>query len=328
MTCKLTWRAETWSLATPFTISRSSRTEAEVVVAELEEAGVRGRGECQPNPRYNDSPGKVIAVFESLRREIESGALDRTGLQQALDPGAARNALDCAFWDLEAKKKGVRVWDLADLPAPGPVQTAYTLSLGTPKEMAEAAAANTARPLIKLKLAGGEDLERVRAVRAALPETAIIVDANEGWRAEETETLAGELAALGVRMIEQPLPATEDAALAGIRAPVPFCADESCHVGSDVAALRDRYGMVNIKLDKTGGLTGALELLAQAREAGMAVMAGCMVATSLSMAPAMLVAQEAVFVDLDGPLLLARDRDPGLRYEDSMVFPPAPDLWG
>ncbi len=265
--------------------------------------------------------------IESLRARIEDG-LDRRGLQQALPAGAARNALDCAFWDLEAKRAGRPVWALLGLKAPAPVTTAYTLSLDTPEAMGRAAAENAARPLLKLKLAGPDDLARVEAVRENAPAARLIVDANEGWSLDDYVELAPKLAGLGVDLIEQPLPAGKDAALAGMRRPVPVCADESCHDSASLAGLAGRYDAVNIKLDKTGGLTEALELKDAAGAQGYEIMVGCMLATSLAMAPATLVAQGARFVDLDGPLLLDRDRAEGLYYEDSLLHPPEPALWG
>jgi L-alanine-DL-glutamate epimerase-like enolase superfamily enzyme len=325
-------RHETWPLAGSFTISRGTRTSAEPVVVELTHSGedgrvVLGRGECVPYARYGETVDGVIAAIEGLRTRIEDG-LDRIGLQELLPPGAARNALDCACWDLEAKRAGQPVWELAGLPPLAPVTTAYTLSLDTPEAMGRAAAANTARPLLKLKLAGPDDLARVEAVRANAPETRLIVDANEGWTLDDYVALAPKLAMLGVVLIEQPLPAGRDAALAGLPRPVPVCADESCHATDSLAELAGRYDAVNIKLDKTGGLTEALELKQAALAQGYQIMVGCMLATSLAMAPAILVAQGAAFVDLDGPLLLGRDRPEGLRYQGSSLYPPEPALWG
>jgi L-alanine-DL-glutamate epimerase-like enolase superfamily enzyme len=269
----------------------------------------------------------VIAAIEGLRARIEAG-LDRIGLQDLLPPGAARNALDCAYWDLEAKRAGQPVWQLCGLPPLEAVTTAYTLSLDAPEAMGRAAAENAARPLLKLKLAGPDDLARVEAVRANAPETRLIVDANEGWSLDDYEALAPKLAALGVVLIEQPLPAGQDAPLAGTQRPVPVCADESCHATDSLAEIAGRYDVVNIKLDKTGGLTEALKLKQAAQAQGFQVMVGCMLATSLAMAPAVLVAQGASFVDLDGPLLLAGDRPGGLTYDGSTLHPPEPALWG
>ena len=320
-------RGETWPLAGSFTISRGSRVEARVVVAEISGDGVAGRGECVPYAHYGETADGVVAAIEALAGAVANG-LDRLSLQDALAPGAARNALDCALWDFEAKRRGEPVWRLAGLPEPGPLTTAYTLSLDSPEAMAAAAAAHASRPLLKLKLAGEGVVERVAAVRAAAPDTRIIVDANEAWTLDLLMRASPEMARLGVEMIEQPLPAGADGALEGIDCPVPLCADESCHGVDTLAGLESRYDIVNIKLDKTGGLTEALALAGAARAAGLGVMVGCMIGTSLAMAPATLVAAGAAFVDLDGPLLLARDRDPGIAFEGSVMHPPPPALWG
>jgi L-alanine-DL-glutamate epimerase-like enolase superfamily enzyme len=321
--------SQRWPIAGTFTISRGSKSEAEVLLATIAEDGGRlaGRGECVPYARYGETVASVTAQIEALRADIEAG-LDRSALQAALTPGAARNALDCALWDLEAKRSKRRVWQLAGLAEPQPVVTAFTLSLDSAAAMGAAAKRNAGRPLLKLKVSGPGDLERVRAVRANAPGARLIVDANEGWSAEDLDTLAPQLAALGVELIEQPLPASQDEALAGRSRAVAVCADESCHGLATLDALAGKYDAVNIKLDKTGGLTEALAVAQAARQRGLAVMVGCMVATSLAMAPALLAAQQARYVDLDGPLLLARDRSPGLRYDGSLVHPPAPDLWG
>ena len=331
-------RHETWPLAGSFTISRGTRTTAETVLVELSDPegtahstdggqAACGRGECVPYAHYGETIEGVIAAIEGLRARVEDG-LDRIGLQALLPPGAARNALDCAYWDLEAKRAGEPVWQLCGLPPWDAVTTAYTLSLETPEIMGRAAAANASRALLKLKLAGPDDLARVEAVRANAPQTRLIVDANEGWSLEDYVALAPRLAALGVVLIEQPLPAGQDAGLAGVSRPVPVCADESCHASDSLAELAGRYDAVNIKLDKTGGLTEALKLKQAAMDQGFQIMVGCMVATSLAMAPAILVAQGAAVVDLDGPLLMARDRPEGLRYEGSTLHPPQPALWG
>ncbi|MEX0922615.1 MAG: N-acetyl-D-Glu racemase DgcA [Rhodovibrionaceae bacterium] len=324
---RLTLRRESWPIRGSFRISRGAKTAAEVVVVELSRGGARGRGECVPYSRYGESLDGVIAAIEAQRGEIEGG-MDRAALQQALPAGAARNALDCALWDLEAKLAGTPVWRLAGLDKPGSVTTAYTLSLDSAEIMAEAAAAQAERPLLKLKLAGPEDLDRVRAVRKAAPNPKLVVDANEGWTLEAYQATAPELRALGVAMIEQPLPVGEDAGLAGIERLVPLCADESCHDRATLAALEGRYDLVNIKLDKTGGLTEALALKAEAEAAGFGIMVGCMLATSLAMAPAVLLAQGAEVVDLDGPLLLDRDRPEALDITGSEIAPPRPELWG
>ena len=324
---RLVVRQESWPLAQAFTISRGSRTTAEVVVAEVSEGAHRGRGEGVPYARYGETVAGVVKSLEAMVPKVEEG-LDRAALQEAMPPGAARNALDAALWDLEAKVSGKSVARLAGLEPPGSLTTAYTLSLDTPEGMGRAAAEHKARPLLKIKVTGEGDLERVRAVRAAAPRSRLIVDANEAWSPEHFERYAPALAELGVALIEQPLPAGRDEALARLPHPIPVCADESCHTSADLDALVGRYEFVNIKLDKTGGLTEALRLTAAARERGFRIMVGCMVGTSLSMAPAILVAQGAEFVDLDAPLLLARDRQPGLRYEGSVLFPAKPALWG
>lgn len=318
---------ETWPIRGAFTISRGSRTATELVVAELRAGGAVGRGECMPYPRYGETVEGVMAAIGELRWRLDAG-LDREGLQGALPPGAARNALDCAFWDLEAKRAGRPAWALAGLDAPGPLTTAYTLSLDSPEAMGAAAAENATRPLLKLKLSGAGDLDRVAAVRAGAPHARLIVDANEGWTAAELEVFAPRLADLGVTMIEQPLPAAADGALATLDRPIPVCADESCHDTASLDHLAGRYEMINIKLDKTGGLTEALRLRAAARDRGFGIMVGCMIATSLAMAPATLIAQGAEVVDLDGPLLLTEDRPHGLHFEGSRVDPPEPVLWG
>jgi len=320
-------RIETFPLRQHFTISRGSKTETVVVVAELYDGDHRGRGECGPNIRYGETPESVVDAINAMAGDIAAG-LDREGLQNAMPPGAARNALDCAFWDLQAKQTGKPAWALAGLSEPGPVETAYTLSVDTPDAMAAAARENAARPLLKLKLTGAGDLDRVRAVRDGAPEARLIVDANEAWSLDDFSVLAKELAGLGVEMIEQPFPVGDDAILADIEHPVPICADESCHDSTSVAALADRYEMVNIKLDKAGGLTEALAVAAAARAANLDIMVGCMVGTSLAMAPAHLVAQGAKIVDLDGPLLLAEDRESPLEVHGSRVFPPETALWG
>ena len=320
-------RGESFPLAQTFTISRGAKTTADIVVVELSRDGCIGRGECVPYPRYNESMAGTIDALESLRPQVEAG-LDRAALQRALPPGAARNALDCALWDLEAKLSGRPAYELAGLAAPRPVVTAYTLSLDDPEAMGRAAAQHADRPLLKIKLAGRDDLDRVAAIRANAPDSTLIVDANEGWSPAQVEPLSAALARLGVALIEQPLPAAQDALLAEFEHPVPFCADESCHIAADLAELASRYECVNLKLDKTGGFSEALRLAAEARACGLDLMVGCMIATSLAMAPAVLLAQQARFVDLDGPLLLQKDREHGLRYEGSLLHPPHPRLWG
>ncbi|ABS69334.1 Mandelate racemase/muconate lactonizing protein [Xanthobacter versatilis] len=320
---------ERFPIAGTFTIARGSKTEAVVVEARLTHNGATGRGECVPYARYGETVEGVAAAIAALGPDIATG-LDREALQYRLPPGAARNALDCAFWDLEAKLSGMRVEERAGLAALHPLTTAFTLSLDTPEAMAQAAAAATAagRPLLKLKLGAPGDRARLRAIRAAAPEARLIVDANEGWSPADLPVLLDTCAAVGVELVEQPLPAADDRMLARIERAVPVCADESVHDRAGLATLRERYDAVNIKLDKAGGFTEALALAEAAEGLGFGVMVGCMLASSLAMAPALLVAQRAQVVDLDGPLLLARDRTPGLRYEGAVVYPPEPELWG
>jgi L-alanine-DL-glutamate epimerase-like enolase superfamily enzyme len=318
---------ERWPIRGSFAISRGAKTEAVVVVAELGDGKARGRGECVPYGRYGESVESVTAAIEAMREKL-AGGLTRASLQSAMPPGAARNALDCAFWDLEAKRAGRPVQELAGLPAPRPLTTAFTISLGTPAAMAEAAAAAAHRPLLKVKLGGEGDPARIAAVRAAAPKAALIVDANEGWDEDHLAANLAACAAAGVVLVEQPLPDGHDGALASIKRPLPVCADESAHDRASLPGLAGKYDAVNIKLDKAGGLTEALAMATAAEQAGLAIMAGCMVATSLAMAPAMLLAQRARFVDLDGPLLLSKDRDGGLLYCDSVIHPPMPALWG
>ena len=298
-----------------------------MVVARVREGEHEGRGECLPYARYGESAQGVAAVIGDLAPAVRNG-MRRAELQEALPAGAARNALDCALWDLECKTTGRRAWEIAGLPAQRPLSTACTLSLDTPDAMRAAAARNADRPLLKLKLGGSGDVDRVAAAREGAPRARIIVDANEGWTPEEYADLAPQLARLGVAMIEQPLRAGEDEAMAELDRPVPVCADEACHDRATLDALAGRYDVINIKLDKTGGLTEALALREEARARGFDVMVGCMIATSLSMAPAVLVADGADFVDLDGPLWLAEDRAPALRYDRAHVHPPTAPLWG
>jgi L-alanine-DL-glutamate epimerase-like enolase superfamily enzyme len=318
---------ETWPIAGRFSISRASKTEAHVVVVEITDGAARGRGECTPYERYGQTPQSVLEQIGAVRSELEAGC-DRARLQTLLPPGSARCALDCALWDLEARLSGVPAWRAAGLPRLDPVKTVYTLSLGAPDEMAEAARKSARRPMLKLKIGRADDLDRVQAVREAAPLARLIVDANEALSLEDLKRLAPEFARLDVKLIEQPLEAGADEALEGYRSPVPLCADESLHSRAELAACARRYQAINIKLDKTGGLTEALALKAEAQAMGLEVMVGCMLATSLSMAPGLIVAQGLRFVDLDGPLLLARDREPGLTYEGSMIEPPSAQLWG
>jgi L-alanine-DL-glutamate epimerase-like enolase superfamily enzyme len=323
----LSVRSEIWPIRGVFRISRGARTVSEVVVAEITDGTHVGRGECLPYPRYGESVAGVVRQIEELA-DVVAGGIGREGLLEELPPGAARNALDCALWDLEAKRTGTPAWRLAGLLEPQPVTTAYTISLGDPDEMAAAARAEAHRPILKLKLTGDGDLARVRAVNDAAPASILIADANEAWTPKLFEQLAPQFAKLGVEMIEQPLPADRDEVLAELEHPISVCADESCHTSEDVEWLRGRYDIVNIKLDKTGGLTEALRLQAAARKAGLGIMVGCMVGTSLGVAPATMLATTARYVDLDAPLLLAKDREHGIQYDGSMLHPPARDLWG
>ncbi|MCR4266664.1 N-acetyl-D-Glu racemase DgcA [Nitratireductor sp. ZSWI3] len=327
MTRTLVTEIETFPIAGVFTISRGSRTEARVVTCTLGDGAVRGQGECVPYTRYDETVESVVEQIEAIRQDLING-IDRTALMQSMPPGAARNAVDCALWDLEAKLSGKRAALSACTVPPRPLPTAYTISLGAPEDMAAQARAHAARPLLKVKLGSDNDAARIHAVAGAAPESRLIVDANEGWT--EDNILENMLAAaeFHVALIEQPLPAGKDELLRHIPHPVPVCADESVHTADNLKELAGLYDFVNIKLDKTGGLTAALELRDKAREMGFGVMVGCMVGTSLAMAPAVLLAQGADFVDLDGPLLLARDRPHGLRYSGSLVSPPAPQLWG
>jgi len=320
---KINFRAESFPLAEVFTIARGSKTKADVILVEITKDGITGQGESVPYSRYDETIESVKSQIESLPSEF-----NRTSLQNLLPSGAARNAVDCALWDFEAKSQKKRVHELAGLPKPGPEITAFTLSLNTPERMKAAAARHAHRPLLKIKLGTPDDMPRLEAVRSGAPNSKIIVDANEGWTAEVYKDLAPHLLRLGVTMVEQPLPADQDELLAEIERPLPVCADESCHDRKSLAPLRGRYDMVNIKLDKTGGLTEALALKKQAISEGYEIMVGCMVGTSLAMAPAVLLAQGAAVTDLDGPLLLAKDREPSLKFDEDGVYPSEPELWG
>jgi L-Ala-D/L-Glu epimerase len=324
---ELSVRIERWPLAGAFTISRGSKTEAVVVVAELSDGIHRGRGESVPYARYGETPDGIVAAIEAMRPALRQG-LDRAALQRAMPAGAARNALDCAYWDVNAKQKGCRAHDLAGIAGPVPVTTAYTISLAGAAQMAAEAEQAAWRPLLKIKLGAGDDAVRIAAVRRAAPKAELIVDANEGWQADGLQRNLAACADAGVTLIEQPLPQANDDFLARIKRPIPVCADESLHDRASLDALAGKYDAVNIKLDKAGGLTEALALAAEAERRGFRIMVGSMVATSLAVAPAILVAQRARVVDLDGPLLLARDRTDGLRYEGSVVYPSEPALWG
>ncbi|MEM6693646.1 MAG: N-acetyl-D-Glu racemase DgcA [Pseudomonadota bacterium] len=315
--------ADRFRLAEKFTISRGSQTEAEVLTVTVSDGTHKGHGECVPYARYGESMDSVAEAIRALPQDVT-----RDRLQEIMAPGAARNAVDCALWDLEAKRAGKRAWDLINHPVPRPEITAYTLSLDTPENMRAAAERHAHRPLLKIKLGTPEDMPRVEAVRAGAPKAKIIVDANEGWRVEDYVALAPHLVRLGVAMVEQPLPAGKDDALADIERPLPVCADESCHDRASLPGVKGKYDMVNIKLDKTGGLTEALALKQAAMAEGYQIMVGCMIGTSLGMAPAVLIAQGAAVVDLDGPLLLAEDRALPLAYDEKGVWPPEPGLWG
>jgi L-Ala-D/L-Glu epimerase len=324
MTFSVEATVETWPIAGTFTISRGSKHEAVVVVARVGDGPIAGRGECVPYARYGETVESVCAAIEGVR------VTGRAALQEQMPAGAARNALDCALWDYEAKRDGVTAAQLAGRMRLRPLTTCYTLSLDTAEAMAEKAAAAVARglPLLKLKLGGEGDAQRMRQVRVACPNARLVADANEAWTPDMLPELMRVAAETGFELIEQPLPADADGALATLPHAVPICADESLHTRRGLAELAGRYDAINIKLDKAGGLTEALALAAAARTHGFKIMVGCMVATSLAMAPALLLAQDADWVDLDGPLLLARDRDNGLRYEGALVSPPAPALWG
>lgn len=318
---------ERWPTAQAFVIARGPKTEAHVLVVEIEQAGVVGRGEAVPYPRFGETMDGAMGLVDSARPAVEAG-ISRVELQAIMLAGAARNAIDCALWDLEAKLTGEPAWRAAGCVGLAPVKTCFTLSLDTPRAMAEAARTHARRPMLKLKIGAADDLGRVEAVRAAAPHTRLVVDANEGLNFEDLRRLLPDFARLDVQLVEQPLKVGEDAALEGFDSPVMLCADESLRTRAELETCAGRYGCINVKLDKAGGLTEALALAAEGRARGLSLMAGCMVATSLSMAPAMILAQGAEFVDLDGPLLLARDREPGLVFEGSMVRPPPPELWG
>src|SRR5256712_9743138 len=319
-------REEIWPLKEPFRISRGSRTEARVVVVTVSDGQYTGRGEGVPIRRYNQTCASVIAQIESIQSVRD---LDRDKLQQLLTPGAARNALDCALCDLEAKTSGKRVWELANVPIVPEVETSFTISLDTPEKMAAAAGVAAELPILKLKLQGDDlDLARVKGVRESAPAARLLLDANESWSPEHYRKIVPELHELGVELIEQPFPANADEALETLDHPIPVCADESCHTTADLRRLTNRYEVLNVKLDKTGGLTEALLLSERARESGFKLLIGCMVCTSLGIAPARLLASAADYVDLDGPLLLAGDRHHRLSYQAGKIALPSRDLWG
>lgn len=329
MTARRTVRVaiERWPLIRPFTISRGTETEVSVVLVSCTAGGFVGRGEATPYAHYGETPESVAAAIEAARPLLEH--TDAPSAEGAGLSGAAANAVDCALLDLACKTQGKRIWELLDVPPPRPLQTAMTIGLDSPSAMAAQAQDMPPDALVKLKLGRADgDLDRVAAVRATQPDARLICDANEGWSVEALVGLAPRLYALGVELIEQPLPAADDAALTGLSLPVPICADESCHTARDIDRLATRYDGVNVKLDKAGGLTGARALIAAARQREMLVFAGCMLGTSLAMAPGVIAAQNADFVDLDGPLTLKRDREPSLLYDAGWVFPPAQVLWG
>ncbi len=324
---KLTVRAESFPLERPFAISRGVKTAADVVVVEIEDGDARGWAECVPYPRYDETVDGVIAEIECFRNLIESGA-DLAAVNKAMEAGAARNAVDCALWDLRAKREDTTVAVLCGISDAVPQVTAETIGIGTPDEMGERAADLAASPLLKIKL-NAEDIEkRLDAIRAGAPNARLIVDPNEGWSVDLLAEKLRYLADIGVEMLEQPVAADRDGGLAALASPVPICADESVHTAADLESLRPKYDMVNIKLDKTGGLSEALCLKDKALGLGFEIMVGCMVGSSLAMAPAVLVAQDAKIVDLDGPLLLKEDRVPGLQFSAGRIYPPEPELWG
>ncbi len=320
-------RQESWPIRGSFRISRGAKTTAEVVIVTINENGISGQGECVPYARYGESYRSVMDTVSTVKDQLGHGA-GRIDLLTLMPAGAARNAIDAALWDLEAKTSGRSIANIADIPEPGPLITAYTLSLDTPEKMGNAARDNAHRPLLKLKLGGDVDIERVTAVRQGAPKTRLIVDANEAWSPDMLESHFQQMADMGVELIEQPLPAGEDDILAEMERPVPVCADESCHDTSTLDQVASLYDYINIKLDKTGGLTEALLLAEAARGFGLGVMVGCMVGTSLGMAPAMMIGGFARFVDLDGPLLLDKDRPNGIQFDGNIMHPPSPKLWG
>jgi L-alanine-DL-glutamate epimerase-like enolase superfamily enzyme len=324
----LSIKTESWPLAGEFRISRGVRKVSDVIVVEIIDRNYIGRGECFPYGRYGENLISVMEQVKSIQSIIEKG-LSREMLLRTLPPGAARNAVDCALWDLEAKRAGARAWELAGCLAPEPLTTVFTLGVDSPEKMGVKAMQNKHRPRLKLKMTGdGVDLERVNEIHNNAPDSMLVVDANEGWSIDQYLQYAPKMKELGVEMIEQPLPATNDDELRSIERPVPVCADESCHDSTTLDNLVGKYDMINIKLDKTGGLTEALRLQNAAINMGLEIMVGCMIGTSLAMAPGIIIGQKASIVDLDGPLLLAKDRIPGLNFKGSLVEPPEVELWG
>jgi L-Ala-D/L-Glu epimerase len=320
-------QAESWPIAGSFTISRGSKTAADVVIVTIADGEHQGRGECVPYPRYGESIRQVVDSLEAARQRIERG-IDRADVPRLIEPRAARNALDCALWDLDAKRAGTTAWQLSGLSRPEPLTTAFTLSLDTPEAMADAAAKACHLPLLKLKLGRDGDADRLRLIRNAAPKTRLIVDANEGWSVINLEANLRACEEVGVELVEQPVPADQDGVLLGLRQPIVICADESAHDRQSLKDLMGKYGAVNIKLDKTGGLTEALAFARAARAQRLKIMVGCMLATSLAMAPAMLLGQYAEWIDLDGPLLLAKDREPGISFAEGVMSPAPAALWG
>lgn len=325
---KLSVKAESWPIRGTFAISRGAKTEAEVIVATIRDGMHQGRGECVPYKRYGETVGSVQSQIVSVKRAVEIG-ISREELQKLLPSGAARNALDCALWDLEAKQKNKTIWELVGIENPRPMPTMFTVGLDVPETMAGNAVEAAQRySVLKIKLGTEGDAERLAKVRAVVSEARLIVDANEGWSAENLETMLRACETARVELVEQPLPTGKDDGLRDVKTSVKICADESAHTSADIPKLTELYDVVNIKLDKAGGLTEALAMARVARNAGLSVVTGCMVSTSLSMAPATVVAQHADYVDLDGPLLLEKDREPGIKYENGMIFPTTSELWG
>ena len=324
---QFTCETQSWAIAGTFTIARGSKTAADVVVVTLQRNGATGQGECVPYARYNESVPMVLKALQQAKAAIEA-LPSRADIPSLNLPHAASNALDCAMWDLECKEAGKPIWDLLNLPEPKPCVTAFTLSLGSADDMAAAAKAAASRPLLKLKLGREGDEQRLAAIRATAPQSRLIVDANEGWAPDVLPLMLEACARYGVELVEQPLPAGNDEALRGLARQTIICADESAHGIESLADLKGKYDAINIKLDKTGGLTPALELAEAARAQDFKIMVGCMLATSLAMAPAYVIAQGADYVDLDGPLLLAKDRSPAIAYDGSLMLPPPLALWG
>src|SRR5204863_2229176 len=326
MAMRIDAHEQSWPLDKPFRIARGARNEARVVVVTVSDGQYTGRGEAVPSPRYGQSGASVLAQIESMENVP---SLDRQQIQKLLPAGAARNALDCALWDLEAKVSGKRVWELANIPIVHAVATSFTISLDTPAAMAAAAKANATAPILKLKLGGDDlDLARVKAVRVAAPVARLLIDANESWTSDHYCNVVPSLRQFGIELIEQPFPADADKVLETLDHFIPVCADESCHTTADLPRLTNRYEMLNLKLDKTGGLTEALLLSARARDAGFKLLLGCMVCTSLGIAPARLLASAVEYVDLDGPLLLAGDRHHAVPYANGRIGIPPRELWG